>query len=145
MSAGPPLPADLWDDLPPEARALILALRAEAAELRAEVQALQREIRKLQDQLNQNSTNSSRPPSSDPSASSSADQVGLPNRPYPSGPPATYVEAKLTGSDSGASGARSGRPACTTRLAGCRLDMPCIVPAARAADPAGRMGARVAG
>ena len=28
MSAGPPLPADLWDSLPPEARALILALRA---------------------------------------------------------------------------------------------------------------------
>jgi hypothetical protein len=35
MSTRPLLPADLWDSLPPEARALILALRAEAAELRA--------------------------------------------------------------------------------------------------------------
>jgi transposase len=66
MSAGPPLPTDLWDNLPPEARSLILALRAEAVELRAEVQALQQEIHKLRDQLNQNSTNSSRPPSTDP-------------------------------------------------------------------------------
>jgi transposase len=61
MSAGPPLPADLWDSLPPEARALILALRAEVAQLRAKVQ-------ELQDRLNQNSTNSSRPPSTDPPA-----------------------------------------------------------------------------
>jgi len=37
MSAGPPLPVDLWDSLPPEARALILTLQAEAAELRAKV------------------------------------------------------------------------------------------------------------
>ena len=38
MSAGPPLPVDLWDSLSPEARAaLILALQAEAAELRAKV------------------------------------------------------------------------------------------------------------
>jgi transposase len=61
MSAGPPLPADLWNSLPPEARALILALRAEVAQLRAKVQ-------ELQDRLNQNSTNSSRPPSTDPPA-----------------------------------------------------------------------------
>ena len=66
MSAGLPLPADLWDSLPPEARALILALRAEAAELRAKVQALQQQVDELQDRLNQNSTNSSRPPSTDP-------------------------------------------------------------------------------
>src|SRR5262245_55587944 len=66
MNAGPPLPADLWDRLPPEARALILALRAEAAELRAKVQALQQQVQGLQDRLNQNSTNSSRPPSTDP-------------------------------------------------------------------------------
>jgi transposase len=66
MSAGPPLPADLWDRLPPEARALILALRAEATELRAKVRALQQQVNELQDRLNQNSTNSSRPPSTDP-------------------------------------------------------------------------------
>jgi transposase len=66
MSARPPLPADLWDSLPPEARALILALRAEAAELRAKVRALQQQVQELQDRLNHNSTNSSRPPSTDP-------------------------------------------------------------------------------
>ena len=37
MSAGPPLPVDLWDSLSPEARSLILTLQAEAAELRAKV------------------------------------------------------------------------------------------------------------
>src|SRR5262249_47466862 len=58
--------AELWDSLPPEARALILALRAEVAELRAKLQALQQQAQHLQDQLNQNSTNSSRPPSTDP-------------------------------------------------------------------------------
>ena len=65
MSVGPPLPADLWDSLPPAARALILALRAEVAELRAKVREQQEQIQGLHERLNQNSTNSSRPPSSD--------------------------------------------------------------------------------
>jgi hypothetical protein len=34
MSARPPLPADLWDSLPSEVRAPILAQRAEVAELK---------------------------------------------------------------------------------------------------------------
>src|SRR6516165_974701 len=66
MTDGPPLPADLWGSLPPEAQALILALRAEVAELRAEVCDQQRHIADLQERLNQNSANSSRPPSTDP-------------------------------------------------------------------------------
>src|SRR5947209_5356440 len=66
MSESSPLPAALWDSLPPEAQALILALRAEAAELRTRVQALQCQVQELQELLNQNSTNSSRPPSTDP-------------------------------------------------------------------------------
>ena len=65
MSAGPPLPANLWESLPPQAQALILGLQAEAAELRAKVCALQQQVADLQERLNQNSTNSSRPPSSD--------------------------------------------------------------------------------
>jgi transposase len=68
MSVAPLLPADLWNNLPPEARALILALRAEAAELQAKVGALQQQVHELQERLNQNSTNSSRPPSTDPPA-----------------------------------------------------------------------------
>src|SRR6516165_153579 len=65
MSAGPPLPVDLWDSLSPEARALILTLQAEAAELRAKVRAPQQQVHDLQERLNQNSTSSSRPPSTD--------------------------------------------------------------------------------
>jgi transposase len=68
MSAGQLLPADIWDSLPTEARALILALQAEAAELRTKVRALQQLVHELQDRLNQNSTNSSRPSSTDPPA-----------------------------------------------------------------------------
>jgi hypothetical protein len=56
MSAGPPLPADLWDRLPPEARALILALRAEVADLRAKGREQQEQIQELHERLNQNST-----------------------------------------------------------------------------------------
>src|SRR5262245_7354744 len=65
MTDGPLLPADLWGSLPPEAQALILALRAEVAERRAKVREQQRRIAELQERLNQNSTNSSRPPSTD--------------------------------------------------------------------------------
>ena len=65
MSAGPPLPVDLWDSLSPEARALIRTLQAEAAELRAKVRALQQQVHDLQERLNQNSTNSSQPPTTD--------------------------------------------------------------------------------
>ena len=65
MTDGPPLSADLWGSLPPEAQALILALRAEVADLRAKVCEQQRHIAELQERLNQNSTNSSRLPSTD--------------------------------------------------------------------------------
>jgi transposase len=66
MSARLPLPTDLWDSLPPEVRTLVLALRAEVAELRAKVREQQLQIEALHERLNQNSTNSSRPPSTDP-------------------------------------------------------------------------------
>ncbi len=63
MTPAPPIPADLWDQVPPAARAAILAL-VQAYEQR--LAALQRRIDELQQQLGQNSTNSSKPPSSDP-------------------------------------------------------------------------------
>jgi transposase len=66
MSAGPPLPADVWIRLPPEARALVEALRADVGELQGQVRALRQQVEELQARLNQNSTNSSRPPSTDP-------------------------------------------------------------------------------
>jgi len=65
MSAGPPLPVDLWDSLSREARALIRTRQAEAAELRAKVRSLRQQVHDLQERLNQNSTNSTRPPSTD--------------------------------------------------------------------------------
>src|SRR3954451_10464963 len=59
----PPIPAELWDRIPPEAQAAILALVQQYEQL---LQALQKQVDELRQRLNQNSTNSSRPPSSDP-------------------------------------------------------------------------------
>ena len=56
------LPADIWEQTPPEAQAYIQALEARVA-------ALEDTIAALQEQLNQTSRNSSRPPSSDPPSS----------------------------------------------------------------------------
>jgi len=58
MSDSPPIPEPLWQTVPPEAQA---ALRAQFA-------ALERRIADLQERVNRNSTNSSRPPSSDPAS-----------------------------------------------------------------------------
>src|SRR6516162_3968853 len=56
MSAAPPIPDELWQQIPPAAQAAILAL----------IQRYERRLADLQAQLKQNSTNSSKPPSSDP-------------------------------------------------------------------------------
>jgi transposase len=58
MSPHPSIPQSLWSTVPPEAQAAILALIA----------ALEKRIAELEQRLNQNSTNSSRPPSFDPPA-----------------------------------------------------------------------------
>jgi transposase len=52
----PPLPQAVWDTLSPEAQVSVSAL----------VQSLEQRIADLEERLNQNSTNSSKPPSSDP-------------------------------------------------------------------------------
>ena len=56
MTAKPPLPDDLWAKIPPDAQAAILAL----------VQTFEQRIAALEARLNQNSSNSSRPPSTEP-------------------------------------------------------------------------------
>src|SRR3982751_5451685 len=56
MTGRPPLSQDLWETLSPEAQAAVSAL----------VQSFERRIADLEERLNKNSTNSSRPPSSDP-------------------------------------------------------------------------------
>jgi transposase len=56
MSPHPLIPESLWNTIPPEAQAALLAAFA----------SLERRIAELEARLNQNSTNSSKPPSSDP-------------------------------------------------------------------------------
>jgi transposase len=58
MSAGPPIPDELWQQIPPTAQAAIRAL----------IQRYEQRLADVEARLNQNSTNSSKPPSSDPPA-----------------------------------------------------------------------------
>src|SRR4249919_3285286 len=51
-----PLPQELWDTIPADAQAALLAL----------VRSLEQRIAELEERVNKNSTNSSKPPSSDP-------------------------------------------------------------------------------
>jgi transposase len=77
-----PLAPELWAPAPAPDPALLLqqlaALRVENAALRAQNAALQDRIRELEARLGQNSSNSSRPPSTDP----------FPAPPRPIAPPA---------------------------------------------------------
>jgi transposase len=63
MPSVPPIPVELWNQIPPAAQVAILAL---IQQYEQRLQALQQQVAQLTERLNQNSTNSSRPPSSDP-------------------------------------------------------------------------------
>jgi transposase len=63
MTPVPPLPAELWDQIPPAAQA---AVRALVQSYEQQLAVLRRRLEDLEQRLGQNSTNSSRPPSSDP-------------------------------------------------------------------------------
>ena len=65
MRPQPPIPEDIWKQIPAAAQAAVLAL---VQQYEQRLQGLQRQIDDLQQRLNQNSTNSSRPPSTDPPA-----------------------------------------------------------------------------
>jgi transposase len=56
MSASPPIPNELWQEIPPTAQAAIRAL----------IQRYERRLADFEARLKQTSTNSSKPPSSDP-------------------------------------------------------------------------------
>src|SRR6516225_11606055 len=56
MNADPPIPDELWQQIPPATQAAIRTL----------IQRYERRLADLEARLNQNSTNSSKPPSSDP-------------------------------------------------------------------------------
>src|SRR6516225_12076233 len=63
MTPVPPISVKLWSQVPPAAQAAISGL---IQQYEQRLQALQRKVDQLTERLNQNSTNSSRPPSSDP-------------------------------------------------------------------------------
>jgi transposase len=62
MTPEPPIPPELWDQVPPAARVALLAVLQQH---QARIALLEQQVRDLQEQLARNSTNSSRPPSSD--------------------------------------------------------------------------------
>src|SRR5512132_2423620 len=63
MILPPPIPESLWNTVPPDAQAAILAVLDSDQRRIAE---LERRVRDLEARLKLNSTNSSKPPSSDP-------------------------------------------------------------------------------
>ena len=69
MRSEPPLPRELWDQIPPPVQAALLLVvegyERHIAGLEAEVRALKGEVQELKARLGQTSQNSSRPPSSD--------------------------------------------------------------------------------
>src|SRR3954452_8612470 len=62
MPSVPPIPVELWNQIPPAAQAAVLAL---VQQYEQRLQAIQQQVAQLTERLNQNSTNSSRLPSSD--------------------------------------------------------------------------------
>ena len=63
MSPQPPIPAPLWNTIPPDARVAISAL---VDSLKGRIAELEQRLGDLEARLKLNSTNSSKPPSSDP-------------------------------------------------------------------------------
>jgi transposase len=63
MPSVPPIPAELWKQIPPAAQTAILAL---VQRYEQRLQELHQQVAELRQRLKQNSTNSSKPPSSDP-------------------------------------------------------------------------------
>lgn len=62
MVLKPPIPKELWEQIPPAAQAALLVV---VHHYEARLTQLEERIRQLEEQLGQNSTNSSRPPSTD--------------------------------------------------------------------------------
>jgi transposase len=62
MERKPPLPQELWDRIPPDIQAALWVL---VADYERRLATLAAEVAELRERLNQNSQNSSRPPSSD--------------------------------------------------------------------------------
>jgi transposase len=63
MTSEPPIPAELWDKIPPEAQAALLLV---VGQYEDRVRLLEGRVAELERRLGQNSSNSSAPPSADP-------------------------------------------------------------------------------
>jgi transposase len=63
MARTPPIPRELWSTVPPAAQA---AVQAVLATMQRQIDDLRAELTDLRDRLNRDSSNSSKPPSSDP-------------------------------------------------------------------------------
>src|SRR3954462_7022489 len=63
MTDTPPLPPQIWETLTPEAQATVLAL---VGRLEQRITELTQQVQDMKARLDQNSTNSSKPPSTDP-------------------------------------------------------------------------------
>src|SRR6201996_2357520 len=63
MSSNLPIPESLWNTVPPDAQAALMAV---FGSLRCRIAELDQRVADLQARLQLNSTNSSKPPSSDP-------------------------------------------------------------------------------
>lgn len=113
----PPIPEELWAAVPPTAQAAVSAV---LAALQQQIEELRAELADLRERLNRDSSNSSRPPSSDPPHAKAAPpkipsgrrkggQGGHPRRVRPDLPPDAVIELRsetcgrchhaLTGSD----------------------------------------------
>src|SRR5947209_14924870 len=100
MAFEPPIPLELWDQIPPAAQA---ALRAVFADYERRLRDQQAQIDELRRRLNLDSANSSKPPSSDPPRPQAAPAPaavrpppGRPTRPRPHAPPAGAAGAGAT-------------------------------------------------
>jgi transposase len=62
MRFKPPIPLELWDQIPPAAQAALIVVFQQDEQ---RIAALEQRVRDLEERLGQNSTNSSRPPSTD--------------------------------------------------------------------------------
>jgi hypothetical protein len=124
MSQEPPIPAELWAQVPPAAQAALLALLASYEQ---RLSHLQEQVSHLQHQLGLNSSNSSRPPSSDPPPGHAPANPRVPNPGTPSSndhrcpPTRRSTASRLTAAAASTRWRATIRHRCGTRSSSCPL------------------------
>lgn len=110
MSSQPPIPAELWDQIPPAAQAAITAL---VQHYERQLQTLQKQVKEFEQRLNKNSTNSSKPPSSE----------------HPHAKPIRHTGKSARGTGGQPGHAKHQRPLLPTEQ--CQRVIPCVPPTCR--------------